>query len=58
MWAIRNDQPSISFLGCDLIFGTAAALSSSLTAIKLGMILKMLGMDEMLRCQTGEGKGM
>lgn len=51
-------------MGRDLILGAAAAGSSRLTAIKLGMILKMLGMNEAWRCQrkawcggTGSGRG-
>ena len=53
IWSIRKDQPSIPFLGRDLILGAAAAGSSRLTAIKLGMILKMLGMYKTRRCQRG-----
>lgn len=51
-------------MGRDLILGAAAAGSSRLTAIKLGMILKMLGMNEAWCCQrkawcggTGSGRG-
>lgn len=51
-------------MGRDLILGAAAAGSSRLTAIKLRMILKMLGMNEAWRCQgkawcggTGSGRG-
>jgi len=57
MWAIKNTQPCIPFLGPDLIWGTAASGSSSLTAIKLGMILKMLGMNKTWRCQKRDGDG-
>lgn len=45
------------FLGRDLILGTAAAGTSRLTAIKLRMILKMLGMNKTWTCQTDGGWG-
>lgn len=48
----KKDQPSIPSLGRDLIFGAAAG-SSRPTAIKLGMILKMLGMNKTWRFQRG-----
>lgn len=57
LWAAQHlvDQKRSAkhpFLGCDLILGTAAAGPSRLTAIQLGMILKMLGMRKIWRCQT------
>lgn len=57
IWSIGKDQPSISFLGLDLICGAAAAGNSRLTAIKLGMILKMLGMNKTWTCQSQTGGG-
>lgn len=44
IWSIRKDQPSIPSPGRDLVLWAAAAGSSRLTAIKLGMISKIMGM--------------
>ena len=43
--------------GLDLILGAAAAGRSRLTAIKLGISLKMLGMNGTWRCQRRGGGG-
>lgn len=53
IWSIKKDQPSIPSMGRDLILGAAAAGSSRPMAIKLGMILKMLGMNKTWRFQRG-----
>lgn len=53
IWSIKKDQPSIPSMGRDLILGAAAAGSSRPTAIKLGMILKMLGMNRTWQFQRG-----